>query len=89
MSEKVVETYGNTAAAEEDNGNFERDWRDQNFGGRALSTVAQEVAFNEKEMTIRQALKKYRKAVIWSLVISTCVIMEGESGFLTPASRTN
>ena len=30
-----------------------------------------------QNMTIRQALKISKKAVLWSLVISTCVIMEG------------
>lgn len=61
----------------EANGNFERSWRDEKWAGRALSIAAQDSARAEKDMTVREALKAYKKAVLWSLTISTCVIMEG------------
>jgi hypothetical protein len=61
----------------EANGNFERSWRDEQWGDRRLSVAAQDVSFEEKEMTIPQALKIYKKAVLWCLVISCVVIMEG------------
>ncbi|EXJ57713.1 uncharacterized protein A1O5_12503 [Cladophialophora psammophila CBS 110553] len=62
---------------DEPNGNFDRTWREEQWGSKKLSAAAQDVAKDEKDMTIRQAIKVYKKAIIWSLVISTCVIMEG------------
>lgn len=62
----------------EDNGNFDRSWRDETwFGGRALSVAAAQNDEDEKAMTTREAIRVYKKAILWSLVISTCVIMEG------------
>jgi len=34
---------------------------------------------NEHHMTVREALRSYRWAIIWSLTVSMSVIMEGES----------
>jgi SP family general alpha glucoside:H+ symporter-like MFS transporter len=31
----------------------------------------------EKNMTLRQALQRHRKAVLWSLLATTSIIMEG------------
>jgi SP family general alpha glucoside:H+ symporter-like MFS transporter len=62
----------------EDNGNFDRSWRDEKwFDGRALSVTAAQNTEDEKAMTTMEAIKANRKAILWSLVISTCVIMEG------------
>jgi hypothetical protein len=61
----------------EANGNFDRSWREEKFGERQLSVVAHDNAIEEKDMTIRQALKIYKKAMLWSLAISCVVIMEG------------
>lgn len=61
----------------EANGNFERDWREEKWGGRRLSVMAHDVAVQEKDMTILQALKMYKKAMFWSFIISCVVIMEG------------
>jgi SP family general alpha glucoside:H+ symporter-like MFS transporter len=62
----------------EDNGNFDRSWRDETwFGGRALSAAAAENTDEEKSMTTLEAIKANKKAIFWSLIISTCVIMEG------------
>ncbi|KAK5074412.1 hypothetical protein LTR64_006444 [Lithohypha guttulata] len=61
----------------EANGNFERNWREEKWGDRKLSVVAQDIAIDEKHMTIPQAIKIYRKAIMWCLIISCCVIMEG------------
>lgn len=38
---------------------------------------AQESDAADRLLTIRQALKKYRKAVFWGLFLSTSLIMEG------------
>lgn len=61
----------------EANGNFDRSWRDEKWGDRSLSVAAQDTTNDEKEMTVMQAIKASKAAIFWSLVISTCVIMEG------------
>lgn len=61
----------------EENGNFDRTWRDEKWGERTLSVAAQGTANDEKSMTTWQAVKASKKAIMWSLIISTCVIMEG------------
>ena len=38
---------------------------------------AQQSDAHDRQLTIRQALKKYKKAVCWSLLLSTSLIMEG------------
>ncbi|KAK3074871.1 hypothetical protein LTR53_002325 [Teratosphaeriaceae sp. CCFEE 6253] len=38
---------------------------------------AAKAAASEKSMTLREGLKLYPKAVMWSVLISTCIIMEG------------
>ncbi|KAF2224102.1 general substrate transporter [Elsinoe ampelina] len=42
-----------------------------------LTVGAREAALEEHSMTIKQALKKYPKAVFWSIMVSTAIIMEG------------
>lgn len=61
----------------EDNGNFDRSWREEKWGDRKLSVAAEDTASDEKNMTTMQAIKASKKGIIWSLIISTCVIMEG------------
>lgn len=75
MSEKAK--IDRIEAAQEENGNFDRSWRDEAWGDRSLSVAAQDTAQDEKNMTIWEAIKVSKKAILWSLVISTCVIMEG------------
>ena len=38
---------------------------------------AQESDAADRELTIKQALKKYKKAVFWAMLLSTSLIMEG------------
>lgn len=73
MAEKAQEI----SHVDEANGNFDRSWREEQWGDRKLSVAAQDFAKDEKDMTIREAIKANKKAIFWSLVISTCVIMEG------------
>ena len=73
MSEKQTHDISHVEA----NGNFDRSWRDEKWGDRSLSVAAQDVASQEKEMSIWQAIQANPMAIFWSLVISTCVIMEG------------
>jgi hypothetical protein len=61
----------------EDNGDFDRSWRDEQWGQKCLSAEAQDVHMDEKELDPMAAMKTYPKAILWSLVFSTCVIMEG------------
>ena len=44
---------------------------------KAHVTLAAEANFEEHELTLLQALKKYPKACFWSIAISTSIIMEG------------
>lgn len=39
---------------------------------------AQDADAADHQLTIRQALHKYKKAVTWALLLSTALIMEGE-----------
>ena len=32
---------------------------------------------SDKQLTIRQALRKYKKGVFWAMILSTALIMEG------------
>lgn len=75
MSEKVQQEI--VDVSNEDNGNFDRSWREEKWGDRKLSVAAEDTAFDEKNMTTLQAIKASKKAILWSLCISTCVIMEG------------
>lgn len=77
MSEKNLTSSHGIDVVHESNGNFDRSWRDEKWGDRALSVAAQDNSRDEKDMTIMEAIKASKKAIFWSLVISTCVIMEG------------
>jgi SP family general alpha glucoside:H+ symporter-like MFS transporter len=45
------------------------------FGG--LSADSKDATDYETNMSVRTALKLYRKGVLWSLLMSTAIIMEG------------
>ena len=42
-----------------------------------LSFAAKAATDNERSMTLIQAIKQYPKAVGWSMLLSTCIVMEG------------
>lgn len=42
-----------------------------------LINAAQESDAADRKLTVRRALKKYKKAVFWALFLSTSLIMEG------------
>ncbi len=73
MSEKEIREISHVEA----NGNFDRSWRDEQWNDRTLSIAAQEITVEEKDMTVWQSIQANRMAIFWSLIISTCVIMEG------------
>lgn len=43
----------------------------------ALIRQAQAADQADKQLTIREALRKYKKAVFWAMILSTSLIMEG------------
>lgn len=77
MSEIKESGIHHASTIEEANGNFDRSWRDEQWGEKTLNAEAQEVYIDEKELGPAEAIKAYPKAVLWSLVMATCVIMEG------------
>ncbi len=74
MAEKGI--HDDISHTEDPNGNFDRTWREERWGDKKLSVAAQDYTKDEKDMTIKEAIKVYRKAILWCLCISTCVIME-------------
>jgi len=42
-----------------------------------LLNSAREAQAADQQLTIRQALKKYKKGVFWAMLLSTALIMEG------------
>lgn len=49
----------------------------EEWSKKALTMDAQDGFVEDKELGPLAALKAYPKAVMWALVMSTCVIMEG------------
>jgi MFS transporter, SP family, general alpha glucoside:H+ symporter len=45
--------------------------------GKTLEQAAEQGTIDEKELNVRDAIAAYPSAILWSLVFSTCVIMEG------------
>jgi SP family general alpha glucoside:H+ symporter-like MFS transporter len=50
---------------------------EKRIAGQTLEEAAEQGTIDEKELSVRDAIKAYPKAILWSLVFSTCVIMEG------------
>jgi SP family general alpha glucoside:H+ symporter-like MFS transporter len=44
---------------------------------RNIIEHARAAAHKERKMTLRQGIKLYPKAIFWSILISTCIAMEG------------
>lgn len=42
-----------------------------------LVRKAQEADAHDHELTIKQALKRYKKAVAWAFALSICLVMDG------------
>ena len=73
MDEKPGQGYGEVA----DTG-FDRTWRDEKWTDqRALSVAAAQEAEVQQKLTPLECIKAYPMAIFWSLICSTCVIMEG------------
>lgn len=44
---------------------------------RTVIEHARSAAAKEQNMTLLQGIKLYPKAIVWSMIISTCIVMEG------------
>lgn len=77
MEKGAVEKIDSSVSTEP-NGNFDRSWRDQTWvRGQSISQEAQQNHAEEENTSVRHAIKYFKPAICWSLVFSTCVIMEG------------
>jgi SP family general alpha glucoside:H+ symporter-like MFS transporter len=47
------------------------------FMANTLAQDAQEATTKEQNMTLKEGLRMYPKAIMWSVIISTCIAMEG------------
>lgn len=47
------------------------------FIANTLAQDAQEATTKEQKMTLKEGLRMYPKAIMWSVIISTCIAMEG------------
>jgi SP family general alpha glucoside:H+ symporter-like MFS transporter len=45
-----------------------------------LTANARRATEKEHQMTLMEGIRLYPKAVFWSMLISTCIVMEGECG---------
>lgn len=74
--EAVVPPSGHAAAAPE------KDDRTQDYAARVKATdhviqSAKTATEKEQSMTLLQGIRLYPKAIAWSMLISTCIVMEG------------
>jgi SP family general alpha glucoside:H+ symporter-like MFS transporter len=50
---------------------------EEKVDNKPIKQDAHQGVIDEKDLSVRDAIKAYPKAILWSLVFSTCVIMEG------------
>lgn len=62
---------------------FDKEWKEQKWDVRSLSNAANDISLQEQQMGPREAIQKNPMAIMWCLIISTCVIMEGYGAFQT------
>lgn len=67
----------NVEAVCEEGGTLHKIGSDEMWTQTALIAVARDYDQEEKTMPVLQAIRYYKKAIFWSLIISMCVIMEG------------
>lgn len=67
---------------------------DEEFSKRDRTVIehARAAAAKEQNMTLLQGIRLYPKAIVWSMIISTCIVMEGYdvslvNNFCTSPSR--
>jgi hypothetical protein len=47
------------------------------YVANTLAQDAQEATDKEQKMTLREGIRMYPRAIMWSVIISTCIAMEG------------
>ncbi|KAJ5464404.1 uncharacterized protein N7458_000090 [Penicillium daleae] len=67
----------NVESVSEQGGVLHKIGSDEMWTQTALTAVARDYDHEEKAMPVMQAIRHYKKAIFWSLIISMCVIMEG------------
>jgi len=65
---RQLESDGNSGSLQKD---------EEKIASTVVKQEAQQGIIDEKNLSVRDAIKAYPKAILWSLVFSTCVIMEG------------
>jgi SP family general alpha glucoside:H+ symporter-like MFS transporter len=79
-SAQVPDAVGQESRDQHDNGVKGADETANLSEKDAKNTIidhARAAATNEQNMTLLQGIKLYPKAIFWSILISTCIVMEG------------
>lgn len=58
---EVISRHLETGKADD----FDRSWRDEKWDGQTLSTAAQDVASDEKAMSVWEAIRANPSAIAW------------------------
>lgn len=66
---------------------FDKEWKEQKWDVRSLSNAANDISLQEQQMGPWEAVQKNPMAIMWCMIISTCVIMEGYGTLLIVLSR--
>lgn len=68
-STKAIETHVEAPA--------EEDFNDESKAANTVIGFARAAAEKEQKMTLMEGVRMYPQAVLWSILISTCIVMEG------------
>lgn len=86
MLSKMSELKGNYAP---DADHLEAVTHTNKYDDVQLTNAAREGARRQEHLTVRECFKYYPKAIAWSLLVSTCVIMEGYDTILIGNCRSH
>jgi SP family general alpha glucoside:H+ symporter-like MFS transporter len=73
----AVEPAGCRTRDEEKDQYYEQDQVEQLKSRERIIQAARNATKNEQNMTLMQGIRLYPKAIAWSILISTCIVMEG------------
>ncbi|KAL2120050.1 hypothetical protein VTJ04DRAFT_7011 [Mycothermus thermophilus] len=73
----AVEPAGRKTRDEEKDQYYEQDQVEQLKSRERIIQAARNATKNEQNMTLMQGIRLYPKAIAWSILISTCIVMEG------------
>lgn len=66
-----------TVVKREEKNTDNRSASDERWQGQTLADVAREAAHTDKTISVLNAINRFPKAVGWSILVSTCVVMDG------------